>query len=186
MRDRIEIGRMSATKKEDKKRKTGVSDNDVEVGARIKSLLLDKKWYGGRVTMIRRGKGGDVVKVGILYDDGEEEECSWPDDDIVLDNGGNNEEKKEKKRERVEEESVRMLVCGEEGSEYESKWKSVVKRHKAGIHDIDVTYYLCNADGCEYKAKAAADLKRHKAAIHDIDVTYYILALYSHPSTLHK
>ena len=26
--------------------------------------------------MVRRGKGGDVVKVGILYDDGDKEECA--------------------------------------------------------------------------------------------------------------
>ena len=162
---------MSATNKGDKKRKTGVSDNDVKVGARIKSLLLDKEWYGGRVTMIRRGKGGNVVKVGILYDDGEEEECSWPDDDIVLDSDGNNEGQKDRKRKKVEGGALGMFVCGEEGCEYKAKTASTLRRHKAYIHDIDVVYHPCSK--CDYEAKDAGNLKRHKANVHDIDVVYY-------------
>ena len=59
---------MSATNNGEKKRKTGASDNDVKVGARIKALFEDEKWYRGSVTMIRRSKGGDIVEVGVLYD----------------------------------------------------------------------------------------------------------------------
>ena len=58
--------------------------------------------------------------------------------------------------------------------EYKAKQASVLKTHKAMIHDIDVTYYLCNAVGCEYKANDAGSLKTHNALIHDIDVIYYL------------
>ena len=33
---------------------------------------------------IRRGKGGSVSKISIQYDDGDEEECMWPNDAIVI------------------------------------------------------------------------------------------------------
>ena len=99
---------MSATKNGDKKRKAGIRDDDVEVGARINSLFEDEEWYGGRVTMIRRDKGGDVVKVGILYDDGDEEECSWPDGNIIVDNSEDAEEKDndKKKRKRIKDDAI--------------------------------------------------------------------------------
>ena len=50
-------------------------------------------------------------------------------------------------------------------------------KHKAFVHDIDVTYYLCSVDGCEYRAKDAGTLKTHKAFVHDIDVTYYLCSV---------
>ena len=40
--------------------------DQVEVGTRIKSLFKDEVWYEGIITSIKKGKGGDVVKVGIL------------------------------------------------------------------------------------------------------------------------
>ena len=126
--------------------------------------------------MVKRGKCGDVIKIGILHDDGEKEERDWPAKNIAEDTDENNEEKKDKKRSKIEADtgSQRMFLCGEEGCEYESKWKGTVKKHEAMVHDIDVTYYLCNVDGCEYKAKTAAGtLKRHKAMVHDTNVTYY-------------
>jgi len=46
--------------------------------------------------------------------------------------------------------------------------QDAVKRHKAMIYDIDVTYYLCNADGCYHKAKVAGNLNAHKKGIHGV------------------
>ena len=43
-----------------------------------------------------------------------------------------------------------------------------IKRHKAGIHDIDVTYYLRNVEGCKYKVKHSSNLKPHEAYIHGV------------------
>ena len=96
--------------------------------------------------VIRGTKGGDVVvKVGILYDDGDEEVRTWPDIDIlVVDRVENNEEKKDKKKSRKDEVgngSPRTFICGEGGCEYEGKVSRDLKRHKAAIHDIDLTYY---------------------------------------------
>ena len=59
------------------------------------------------------------------------------------------------------------------GCDYNARQLGDLKKHKAYVHGIDVTYYLCNADGCEYKAKVAGSLKQHKANIHDIDVLFY-------------
>ena len=168
--------RMSATN-EGRKRRTGDTDMEVEVGARIKMKFRNRIWYPiGAISKIIKGKGGEVVKVGIRFDDGEKEVRDWPAKNIAVDNDNNNEEKTEKKRSKIEADagSPRMFACGEKGCEFESKWKKAVKTHKANVHDIDVTYYLCNVDGCIYKAKTAGDLRRHKANVHDIDVTYYL------------
>ena len=81
---------------------------------------------------------------------------------------GTNEDNENEKRskEEINEERPRMFVCGEEGCEFESKWKGHLKRHKAMVHDIDVLYYLCNSDGCEYKAKSSSNLNQHRKNIH--------------------
>ena len=50
----------------------------------------------GSVSSIVRGNVGEVVNVGISYDDGDEEESNWPDKDIVL--IGSDEDVKEKKK----------------------------------------------------------------------------------------
>ena len=150
------------------------------------------EWHEvGGIDKITRGKDGKIIKVVILFDDGIKQEHVWPNKNIAVIGGtGTAGEKKEKRvRSGTEEEKKgsgnrrevmvdeggpKMFKCGEEGCEYETKNSSHLKRHKANIHDIDVTYYLCNVDGCEYKAKSAGHLKTHKAMIHDIDVTYYL------------
>ena len=47
-----------------------------------------------------KGKVGEVVKVGISYDDGDEEESNWPDEDIVIIRSDGNEDAKNKKEKR--------------------------------------------------------------------------------------
>ena len=59
-----------------------------------------------------------------------------------------------------------MNGCG-----YKTISASHLKRHKAMVHGIGVTFYLCGVGGCAYEAKDASNLKKHKANIHDIDVT---------------
>ena len=51
---------------------------EVEVGMRIKSKFDRGDWYEGRVTNVRRKKGGEVYNISIQYDDGDEEEWDWP------------------------------------------------------------------------------------------------------------
>ena len=171
------------------KRKERSDDNvrskDVEVGLRVKVKFEDGKWYEGNVISLKRGKVGEVMNIKIGYDDGDEEECKWPDKDIII-IGSDETNVKEKKKKKVrnndlssefdvrEVDGTRMFICGEGRCEYYSPRASTVKRHKANIHDIDVTYHFCGEDGCDFKSKHASDLKCHRASIHDIDVTYYL------------
>ena len=78
--------------------------------------------------------------------------------------------KEDKKRRtgKTAAENPKITSCGEEGCNYESKWATTVKRHKAMVHDIDVTFYLCGVNECQYKAKHAGSVKRHKTTIHGI------------------
>ena len=41
-----------------------------------------------------------------------------------------------------------------------------LKRHKANIHEIGVTWYNC--DLCDYRSKEKSKLKRHKSHKHDL------------------
>ena len=63
--------------------------------------------------------------------------------------------------------------CEISGCKYKAKYPSFLKRHKAYIHNIGVTYHYCDVSGCKYKSKQKGTLKRHKANVHDIDVTYH-------------
>ena len=62
------------------KRKERVDDNlngyDVKEGDRVKVKYKDGVWYKGNIRSLRLGNVGEVVKVGISYDDGEEEESN--------------------------------------------------------------------------------------------------------------
>ena len=57
--------------------------------------------------------------------------------------------------------------------DYKTNHLGNLKRHKAQIHDIDVTWYYCDIDKCNSKFKEHQTLKRHKANIHGIDVKWY-------------
>jgi len=179
-----------------RKRHTKEEGEKIEVGMRVKSKFDGGDWYEGEVTKVERDKGGNVIKIAVEYDDGDEEKCRWPDNDIVIVENELVEEKKTKKTKKdgedkrggrkmgkigvereggyIDGEGTKMFICGEEGCDYKSKWKHALKAHKANIHDLDVTYYLCGVTDCRYKAKTASTLKTHEAAVHDIDVTYYL------------
>jgi len=66
----------------------------------------------------------------------------------------------------------KKLVCGVEGCEYTTDFKSNMTRHKAGIHDIGVIWKYCDVDGCEYKCKHKTHLNTHKANKHNIGVVW--------------
>ena len=68
---------------------------------------------------------------------------------------------------------VKMLKCGIDCCKYESKQAGKIKRHKANIHDIGVTWHKCDQDGCNYKCKEASNLKQHKTYIHDIGIIWH-------------
>ena len=108
------------------------------MGMRVKVKFEDGDYYEGSVTKVKKNKGGDIVKIGVEYDDGDEEECKWPDDDINI-IGRELVEKKtmKKKKERgdrsddneidipeverggvyIDAEGTRMFSCGEPGCE---------------------------------------------------------------------
>ena len=102
--ERKEVTDSSATSSVSTKRKRdGKEKRIIEVGMRVKVKFEDGEYYEGNVTKVKRGKGGDVVKIGVEYDDGEEEECNWPDDDIVISGRELMGEKKTKKKKRIRE-----------------------------------------------------------------------------------
>ena len=63
-----------------------------------------------------------------------------------------------------------LLYCDIPGCTYASIHRQNLTRHKAGKHNINVTWYSC--DLCPYRAKQRSDLKDHKAAVHFIDVVW--------------
>jgi len=69
----------------------------IEVGMRVKVKFDDGEYYEGSVTKVKKDEA--VFKISVNYDDGEEEECIWPDDDIVIE-GMKMVEKKTKKIDR--------------------------------------------------------------------------------------
>jgi len=70
------------------------------VGSRVKVKFKDGVWYKGSVSTLEKGKIGEVVKVGISYDDSDEEEINWPDKDIVLIGSSEGEKARKKKAKR--------------------------------------------------------------------------------------
>ena len=43
--------------------------------------------------------------------------------------------------------------CDQPGFSYETKRANNLKRHKANIHNIGVTWHRCDQPGCSYEAK---------------------------------
>ena len=66
-----------------------------------------------------------------------------------------------------------QLYCKEKGCEYSTKWHQALKKHKANIHEVGVTWHKCDEKHCIYVAKQPGDLKTHKGNVHEIDVTWY-------------
>ena len=58
-------------------------------------------------------------------------------------------------------------------SKYNLKEAGHLKRHKANVHNIGVTWHTCDQEKCEYKSKEAGHLKKHKANVHNIDVIWH-------------
>ena len=167
----------------------------VEVGMRVNIRFDSDDWWGANITSVDRDKYGEVTNVAVVYDNGDEEECVWPDEDVIIQTGNGYPRKRKtmsaegttttttttsrsKPRITMEQGSdsktTKWHWCGEKGCDYKSRVASHVKPHKAYVHNVDVKYNYCGFDNCPYKAKTAGDVKTHKAMIHDIDVTYYL------------
>ena len=168
----------SSVSKDSTKRKRDETkvEGTLEMGIILKvKKFNDDDWYEGIVTNIVRSGVGEIVKIAVKYEDGEEEVCDWPDDDIVIVGRELVGEKKAKNevakvRNKLDE---RVFSCGKSGCDYVAKKSHHLKTHKALIHNIDVKYYPCNINGCKYEAKLAGSVKKHKANVHDIGVVYY-------------
>ena len=117
-----------------RKRDSKSEGGDIEVGMRVKSKFDDVDCYEGSVTNVKRKRSGEVYKISIQYDDGDGEECNWPDEDIIVVGRGRElvGEKKTKKGGsgvyeiggigdgRVNDNKLeeRIFSCGEPGCEY--------------------------------------------------------------------
>ena len=60
------------------------SSETVDVGTRVDVLFNGDEWFGAIVTFAKKDEYGKVNMVGIIYDNGDLEEFSWPDEDVVL------------------------------------------------------------------------------------------------------
>ena len=63
--------------------------------------------------------------------------------------------------------------CEIENCEYKTTYTTALKKHQAGIHDINVQWVYCGIGDCEYKAKNKGNMKLHQAGIHDINVRWH-------------
>ena len=78
----------------------------MEVGMRLKSKFDCGGWFEGTVTKIKRWKGWETIQISIQYEDGEEEDCQWPDERIVIVGKALVEKKKAKKTKSVVEDKT--------------------------------------------------------------------------------
>ena len=169
-----------AAKKRRDLKKQSIKAEVTRIGDRVKVKFVDGVWYEGTITKIERGAAGELILLGILYDDGVEVDCEWPDKDIILVRNETDIIEPQLKRRKVmtgkqddDEEGEWMFTCSFAGCNFTSKQASNVNRHKANIHDIAVTYYFCGVAGCGYKAKALSNVKAHKSFVHNISVIWY-------------
>ena len=63
---------------------TNYQEEEINVQSRVKALYEDGKWYMGKVKEVKKSKRGEVISVIILFDDGDEEKCNWPDENILV------------------------------------------------------------------------------------------------------
>ena len=52
--------------------------------------------------------------------------------------------------------------------DFNTEYKSTLKRHKASVHNIDVRWFYCDQPNCDHKCKHNSDLKRHLQNLHDM------------------
>ena len=57
---------------------------DINVGMKVNVKFENGVWYAGELTNVVRMKDEDFAKIKIVYEDGQDEECYWPDKDIVF------------------------------------------------------------------------------------------------------
>jgi hypothetical protein len=78
-------------------------------------------------------------------------------------------------RKKVAQRTARITrySCDEIGCTYSAERPSVMKSHKAAIHNIDVQWFFCDEAGCDYKTKLKRNVTAHKANIHNIDVQWH-------------
>lgn len=66
-----------------------------------------------------------------------------------------------------------MIRCDINYCEYRAKYNYIIEKHKANIHNINVTWYYCDQENCKYKTKVKYQIKKHKADAHNIGITWY-------------
>ena len=102
-----------STTKVKRKERDDEERREVKVGDRIKTKINAVVSHEGRVSSLKRGKGGVVTKVGVHYDDGNDFEHEWPDEDIdiignvIIGKSGKSETKGNKRKKTGEGESAK-------------------------------------------------------------------------------
>ena len=118
-----------------KKEKGSVSNVKVpsvripHINEKIKALFKDKKWYNGTIVKVIRdghkptkleiGSIGKIVKVYVVFDDGDEEIMIWPDKNVLFVDGDSEEEEETPQETKKGKKSSKKVVEEVEESEEE-------------------------------------------------------------------
>ena len=78
----------------------------------------------------------------------------------------------------IAKKTQKVFYCDQTDCTYQAKTYSHVKRHKANVHDIDVTYYYCSyidnsGSKCEFRGKQIVNVNSHKANVHLVGVIFH-------------
>ena len=121
----------------------------------------------------------------IRYDNGDEEECRWPDKDmrvvnpLALTEEENWDESEEEQEDSVESGSVEAKkVQKVEKKPKEPKVKAKRKIRTYDFEDDDpLRTFVCDVEDCTYRAKRLDHLRTHKLMIHTTDAIYFNCAV---------
>jgi hypothetical protein len=62
-----------------------IMEENIGIGKRLKTQFDDGKYYTGTIRNLKRRKDGQIIKIYIVYDDGNKTEvCDWPDESVIL------------------------------------------------------------------------------------------------------
>ena len=67
-----------------------------------------------------------------------------------------------------------VVVCGVEGCQYQTRYKTNLKAHKEALHNIIVgVIHRCDFAGCSFTSVLATKLRYHQASVHRIEALLF-------------
>ena len=131
-------------------------DRGVIEGATVESKFDDGKLYRGEIYQVFRKSSGAVIKVGIVYNDGDEEITKWPDFDIrIIEGGEDGSELDDDDGVEEEEEEETIVVGARVEVKFGKKWykvqvTSITFSKKGQIDELKIKYEDGSEELCKY------------------------------------